>query len=169
MGLCIRLDIQETDLASMKKILPGLVRAIAVIAPAVCVPFVLLPAEAAANTLLQRSCRLDANDDTLTDESLFDRHSFAGAAGQSVTVFLNSRDFDPYLLVMTADNETIAENDDINENDVNSRLTVTLPKNGMYSVLANSYNHVGLGDYTLTVTSPIRTPQPLSDIPDDCR
>lgn len=145
----------------MKKILVGLGLAIAAIA--------LLPSAAVADTLLQRSCKLEATDDTLTDESLFDRHSFVGVAGQSVTVSLISNDFDPYVILLDAGNEKIGESDDISEDDINASLTVTLPDDGVYSVLANSYDEVGLGDYILTITSPMNTTQPASVLPEDCR
>ncbi|MEL6814068.1 MAG: PPC domain-containing protein [Cyanobacteria bacterium J06598_3] len=145
----------------MKKTLVGLGLSIAAIA--------LFPSTAAAVTILQRSCRLEATDETLTDESLFDRHSFVGAAGQSVTVSLRSNDFDPYVILLDGSNRKIGESDDISEDDINARLTVTLPDNGTYSVLANSYDDVGLGDYRITITSPTSMPQPETALPEDCR
>lgn len=145
----------------MKKILVGFGSSIAAIA--------LFPTVASADTILQRSCKLEATDNTLTDESLFDRHSFVGAAGQSITVSLVSNDFDPYVILLDARNQKIGESDDISEDDINARLTVTLPEDGAYSVLANSYDDVGLGDYTITITSPTSTPQPGSALPADCR
>lgn len=129
----------------------------------------LFPTVASADTLLQRSCKLEATDDTLTDESLFDRHSFVGAAGQSITVSLISDDFDPYVILLDAGNQKIGESDDISEDDINASLTVTLPDDGAYSVLANSYDDMGLGDYIITITSPMGTSQPVSALPADCR
>ncbi|MEL7351364.1 MAG: PPC domain-containing protein [Cyanobacteria bacterium P01_A01_bin.116] len=129
----------------------------------------LFPTQASAATLLQRVCQLDATDDTLSDESLFDRHLFTATAGQSVTVSLSSSDFDPYILLLDANNETLGENDDISQRNLNSRLTVTLPSNGQYSILANSQSNLGLGRYRLTITSPTHTEQRPTKLPTDCR
>jgi len=113
-----------------------------------------LPALAQAeDALLSVEGVLEPGDETLEDESLFDSYSFEGRAGQTVTIVLESVEFDPYLLLLDAQQEKIAENDDFSEENRNSALTVTLPEDGIYWVVANAYDAGGWGQYQLTVSS----------------
>ena len=87
---------------SLKKGLLGLGLAAAAIA--------LCSGQASANTLLERTCRLERNDPTLQDGSRYDAHQFAGLRGQTVTVLLESDDFDPYLIMEDPSGVRIGEN-----------------------------------------------------------
>ena len=52
---------------------------------------------------------------------------------------------------MDREGNIIEQNDDVNEQESNSRLEITLPDNGTYSVIVNAYEQGGEGNYTLTV------------------
>jgi len=78
-------------------------------------------------------------------------HTFAGQAGQAVTIILESEDFDTVLSLQTATGEEIAFNDDFGGS-LNSRIVAELPANGTYRVVARSYSGNG-GDFNLVVRS----------------
>lgn len=86
-----------------------------------------------------------------SDNSLYEEHYFEGRAGQTVTVMLQSNDFDTYLILVDPAGNVVGENDDMEPDNYNSALTVTLPQNGTYRVIANSYDQTGRGNYTITV------------------
>jgi len=85
------------------------------------------------------------------DDSLYDLYTFRGTAGQVVRVELESDDFDPYLFLIAPDGQQLAENDDISRDNRNSALRLTLPVNGTYSVLVNSYDPDSRGRYRLVI------------------
>jgi len=108
--------------------------------------------------------RLETSDPTLEDDSHFDTWIFEGRAGERMTATLTSNDFDTYLLLAVGtpgDMEIIDENDDSGDS-TNSRLEVTLPETGVYTLLANSYE-VDTGAYSLRLDiadGPSRTQYP---------
>ncbi|MEL6471063.1 MAG: PPC domain-containing protein [Cyanobacteria bacterium J06623_4] len=106
---------------------------------------------AKANTLLEELGSLSLGDDVLDDGSLYDQYTFSGSSGQYATIFLESDDFDPYLILLDPDGERISENDDTNRSDRNSRLVVTLPSTGVYTAVANSYESGKSGDYAIKI------------------
>ncbi|MEL6159737.1 MAG: hypothetical protein AAFR18_11000 [Cyanobacteria bacterium J06627_32] len=106
---------------------------------------------ALANTLLEELGSLTSGDAVLDDGSLYDQYTFLGSSGQYATIFLESDDFDPYLILLDPDGERISENDDTNRSDRNSRLVVTLPSTGMYTAVANSYESGTSGDYAIKI------------------
>ncbi len=111
------------------------------------------PTQLAQTVILEQSGRLERGDTRLQqDGSYYDVYSFEGRQGQSVTIRLESRDFDTYLILVDPDEKPIGENDDAADRDSNSTLTVTLPKNGTYQVVVNSYEGGGEGAYALRVS-----------------
>ncbi|MBD2579544.1 trypsin-like peptidase domain-containing protein [Oscillatoria sp. FACHB-1406] len=109
-------------------------------------------ASAGGATLLREEGILGPGASVLpADGSLYQEYPFSGRAGQSITLALESPDFDTYLLLLAPDGRKIAENDDISDNDSNSLLNVTLPATGQYRVIVNSYDSSGRGRYLLTV------------------
>ncbi|MGB8689603.1 MAG: tetratricopeptide repeat-containing serine protease family protein [Microcoleus sp.] len=80
--------------------------------------------------------------------SLFEKHSFEGRGGQSVTITVESRDFDIFVLIFGPDGKPLAQNDDVSRS---TSVTVTLPASGRYSVIVNAFNKGEGGRYTLTV------------------
>lgn len=113
-----------------------------------------LPETAIAQTLLQEQGQLEPGDAVLeADGSLYDRYSLEGQAGQQITITLESSAFDTYLLLINADGNKIGESDDIDQTNSNSSLTITLPANGTYTIVVNSYDNTGRGSYRLTVNA----------------
>ncbi len=86
-----------------------------------------------------------------SDSSLYDEYTFDGEEGQSVTVTLDSSDFDTYLAVFTPDDKLLEEHDDVSQTDSNSEISVTLPMTGTYRVIVNSYDAKGRGMYNLKI------------------
>ncbi len=86
-----------------------------------------------------------------SDGSLYRVHAFEGRAGQSVTINLASPDFKTYLALIDPIGQSIGENERVSQNDNNSRLTVTLPRTGIYRVIVNASDRRGRGRYILTI------------------
>lgn len=102
--------------------------------------------------LLEEQGTLGENSQVLqSDGSLYDEHTFTGRAGQTITVSLESQDFDPFVIVVGPDDQVLGQNDDASPRSLNALLTVTLPATGTYRIIANSYDRTGRGSYTLTV------------------
>ncbi|QQE65132.1 hypothetical protein GFS31_18170 [Leptolyngbya sp. BL0902] len=78
-------------------------------------------------------------------------HTFNGTAGQSVSITLDSDDFDPVLILINAKGESIASNDDISPTNTNSRIDITLPGTEQYLLLVTSFEFEGQGSYRLAV------------------
>ncbi|WP_375501369.1 trypsin-like peptidase domain-containing protein [uncultured Nostoc sp.] len=93
---------------------------------------------------------LKNGDRTLPNNSYFHTYVFEGKAGQQITIEMNSQQIDPHLyLLLPAKERLIAQNDDISPKDFNARLTVTLPENGIYYLLANTFEAGESGSYSL--------------------
>ena len=93
---------------------------------------------------------LKNGDRTLPNNSYFHIYAFEGKAGQQVTIEMNSKQIDSHLyLLLPAKEKLVAENDDISPKDFNARLTVTLPENGVYYLLANTFEGGESGSYSL--------------------
>ena len=110
------------------------------------------PGSVWADTLIKEAGTLnETTDSRLEDGSLYDAFEFSGSSGQQVTIVLESREFDPYLILVDPNGERINENDDISRNNLNSRLVLVLPSTGTYTVYANSYDATKSGEYNITV------------------
>lgn len=80
-----------------------------------------------------------------------DGWTFSASGGSQVTieVMAISADLDPYVYLYGVDGQLIAENDDIVLlTDMNSRLVVTLPTGGVYTIVVGSPFSAG-GEYEL--------------------
>jgi tetratricopeptide (TPR) repeat protein len=85
------------------------------------------------------------------DNTLYDTYTFTGRAGQTITIVMESLGFDTYLLLLDPNQKKIAENDDYGNGNLNAVISITLPQDGTYTVLANAHDAQGRGQYTLTV------------------
>ncbi|MEB3359529.1 MAG: trypsin-like peptidase domain-containing protein [Synechococcales bacterium] len=102
--------------------------------------------------ILQEQGVLQAGSNVLpADGSLYEEHAFQGQAGQTVTINLQSSDFNTYLILIGPNEQVIDQNDDMSPNSRNSELTVTLPVTGTYRAIANAYDASGRGSYQITV------------------
>ena len=101
--------------------------------------------------ILRQQGRLGPGNPTLQDGSYFQEFNFQGRAGQRIRLRLASDSFDTYLLLLDQASNTLAENDDASSRTTNSELTVTLPRDGQYSVIVNAYNQGEQGEFLLVV------------------
>jgi tetratricopeptide (TPR) repeat protein len=111
------------------------------------------PNQPTSTTLLSANSSLIPGKSSVlpSDGSLFEQHNFEGRADQSVTITVESRDFDTYVAIFGPDGKLLAENDDISKSNSNSSLTVTLPASGRYVVVVNAYKKGERGRYNLTI------------------
>ena len=86
------------------------------------------------------------------DGSLYDFYPIEGKEGETYTIYLESDEFDAFVALVDSNGNTIQENDDISQENSNSRIRVTLPEDGKYNVIVNTYDEDGSGQYILTVT-----------------
>jgi S1-C subfamily serine protease len=115
-----------------------------------------VPPRSQTGFILQEQGVLDSSAQVLqSDGSLYREHTFQGRQGQQVTVSMQSNEFDTYLILLDPSGELVDQNDDIcnsqSQQCTNSQITVTLPSNGTYTVIANAYDSSGRGRYTLSV------------------
>ena len=96
-----------------------------------------------------------SQDDEIVDvdgvEHYVDVHEFTGQANQTVSVYLESHDFDPIVILLDANGEMMEVNDDLDDKNPNAGLTVTLPDSGEYYLLVTSVEPSGQGTYGLRV------------------
>jgi hypothetical protein len=100
-------------------------------------------------TVASERGRLDNKDSMLDRGTYGDTYSFVGARGEPVRVSLESDDLDTYLYLYDATGYLVAEDDD-SGSQLNSRLVMTLPDDGVFLVVVTSYGRE-TGDYTLEV------------------
>lgn len=80
-----------------------------------------------------------------------DTWTFQGSAGDSVTISLDSDDFDPVVELYTA-NDSLLTSDDDGGGNFNSLISnFVLPSDGQYSILARGYVGTARGEYTLSL------------------
>ena len=85
---------------------------------------------------------LARGDATLDDGSYADFHAYRGRRGERVSIALESADFDAYLLLgigPPASLDIFADDDD-GGGGTNARLDVTLPEDGRYTIVVNSFD-----------------------------
>lgn len=110
------------------------------------------PQPQTTGVILQERGELASGDLVLGDDgSLFDVYEFSGEAGQTVTITLESTEFDPYLILVDSSGKAIEQNDDASSSNTNAFLRVRLPQTGTYQAIVNSYDRTGRGRYQLTV------------------
>ena len=101
------------------------------------------------------SGELSADDPMLSaDGTHYDLWLYEGSKGEEVTVTMRSEDLDAYLIAgfgSLSDFSTLSEDDD-SGGDLDAEIVITLPEDGMYTILANSYE-AETGSYTLSVES----------------
>ena len=95
---------------------------------------------ALAQSILQKDGNLAPMEDTYT---------FDGTAGQTMTIELESPDFDTVLQLKGPDGQLLTSNDDYGVT-LNSTIVIELPKTGTYSAIATSYSGLG-GSYQIEV------------------
>lgn len=110
------------------------------------------PSPPRGNLLLRERGELRPGDLVLQEDgSLYDVYRFEGREGQTVTITLESPDFDTFLWLLSEAVRPIAQNDDVAPGNTNSALQVRLPYTGTYFVWVNAFDNTGRGRYQLTV------------------
>ncbi len=129
------------------------------------------PALAAAQTPIRfgdtLSGRLEAGDPKMEDESHYDLFTFQGTQGQRAVITLRSDAFDTYLAVgrMQGSELDVVDSDDDGGGGTNSRIEITLPETGTYTVRANSLGAGETGDYTISLALGVAPPPPPPPTP----
>jgi len=98
---------------------------------------------------------LSRSDVLLNSDSTYAQAwTIQGRAGQTITIDLESDDFDSYLFLR---GPGISGGRDFQDDDsggnCHARLTATFPQTGEYEVVVNSQEHYATGAFTLSVTS----------------
>ena len=102
------------------------------------------------------SAALEKTDTQLNNQRLIDLYQFEGKAGQSVSISLESDEFNPVLQLFYVDQSgpqpkyvPIAKNDDRGPADFAAQLNLPLPKDGLYYIGAIASQEGALGNYKL--------------------
>ncbi|MEO1591085.1 MAG: pre-peptidase C-terminal domain-containing protein [Cyanobacteria bacterium J06632_22] len=95
---------------------------------------------AQANPILEKSGAL---------EPMRDEYSFTAEAGETLTIELESPDFDTILSLLDPSGAELEVNDDYNGT-LNSAIVITIPESGEYTAVAGSFSGQG-GAYDLVV------------------
>ncbi|MBN1478248.1 hypothetical protein JXA47_15945, partial [Candidatus Sumerlaeota bacterium] len=92
---------------------------------------------------------LAQGDQLLDDGSFMDVYNLQLMQGQSVSIRLNSPDFDTFLIVEPPQGEPLV-NDDFGGT-LNSGLDFAAPAAGQYRVIVNAYSPGDSGNYSLSI------------------
>lgn len=95
-----------------------------------------------------------SGDKTLPDNTYFHPYAFQGKAGQTIVIEMEGQQIDPGLMLYYYDQKAqktslVEQNDDVSTQNFDSKLTVTLPKDGAYIVLASVFETGEAGDYSI--------------------
>lgn len=108
------------------------------------------PEEIALNDLV--SGVLGADSDVLPDGSFFNAYIFEGQRGQRIAVEMTSQDLDPYLILLSEENDSLYLEDDDSAGEFNARVETVLPEDGSYIILANAFARGEQGRYNLRLS-----------------
>jgi len=87
-------------------------------------------------------------------QNSFNSHNFTARAGQSVTITAESSDFVPVLILLDPQGKNIAVSRQVNRNQFQSELQITLPQNGVYTLQVGGANSaVQSGKYSLKIAN----------------
>lgn len=99
---------------------------------------------------------LDGEDPKMHDGTPYDMWSYVGRSGETVRITLRSDDFDAFLSIGTVENGvfTAMESADDGAGGTDSRIDLTLPFAGEYTIRVNSLSpRRATGDYVLRIDS----------------
>jgi hypothetical protein len=111
------------------------------------------PAAGAVNASGGANGRLEAGDPRLDSGEYFETYTYAGRAGDQLTISLTSTAIDPYLIVLDPFGEKVAEIDDSAGYGLDVVITVNLPVDGSYVIIATSAYPDEVGVYRITVST----------------
>ncbi|MBE7386190.1 MAG: trypsin-like peptidase domain-containing protein [Leptolyngbya sp. SIO1E4] len=96
--------------------------------------------------------QLGSSSDVLPDGSYFNAYVFEGRQGQRIQIEMVSQELDPYLILLSQDGDALYLADDDSAGNYNARLETTLPVDGAYVIIANSYAEGQEGRYDLSLS-----------------
>ncbi|MGK7918621.1 MAG: trypsin-like peptidase domain-containing protein [Trichodesmium sp.] len=103
------------------------------------------------NGLIEVKGNLDRESNLLpVDNSYYDLYAFEGRAGQKISIDMSSNQIDSYLILLNSNGQELAQDDD-SGGQKNARIIITLPEDGTYKLLANSYEAGESGNYQLKI------------------
>jgi hypothetical protein len=117
-------------------------------------PFTLtLESDSAASTSVSENANINYGD-TVNGQTIDINtpvvFTFSGKANETVNISLSSSEVDTYLVLADLNGKSIAENDDIDNNNTNSYVEAVLPANGDYLIGVFGYEK---GSFELTLES----------------
>ncbi|MGB3514066.1 MAG: trypsin-like peptidase domain-containing protein [Microcoleaceae cyanobacterium] len=105
------------------------------------------------NALVEVDGNLDSESKILpVDNSYYDLYAFEGKSGQKISIDMSSEQIDSYLILLSSNGQELAQDDD-SGGEKNARIVITLPEDGTYKLLANSYEAGQSGEYKLKIES----------------
>ncbi|MEB3340598.1 trypsin-like peptidase domain-containing protein [Okeania sp.] len=103
------------------------------------------------DALIKVKGNLDRESNVLpVDNSYYDLYAFKGRAGQKISIDMSSNQIDSYLILLDSKDQQLAQDDD-SGGEKNARIIITLPEDGTYKLLANSYEAGESGEYELKI------------------
>ena len=103
---------------------------------------------------------LSTSDERLDNGKYADAYTFSGRRGERIQVTLESSAFDAYLMLIPPDGAgDLIENDDGPDGSTNSRIDLTLPADGDYTIGVTSYGAGETGAYRFTAGPSLGTPR----------
>lgn len=100
---------------------------------------------------------LTVEDDTLSDGSAYKVYYFQATAGDSLTIYLSSRDFNTHLILADSADQVL-NSDDNSGGRCNSYLSYVVPVTGLYEIFATASTRAEIGQYQLTLQRGIQPP-----------
>lgn len=116
------------------------------------VPGITKPPEAIALGASVQGQLSDQSNVLPSDNSFFNAYTFEGRAGEQIDITMTSSQLNPYLLLIAPDGTDIGQDND-SAGGMNARLVITLPENGVYTILANSADAGEVGAYSLQLAA----------------
>lgn len=108
--------------------------------------------------------RLSDADPVMADRSAFATWFYEGRAGEQITVTMRSSDFDAYLHIGHQGGSATIATDDDGGGGTHAQLNVTLPRDGLYVIVANMLSSGNSGAYTLELTSRSASAGPTTNL-----
>lgn len=80
------------------------------------------------------------------------RYEFEGQEGDVITISLSSDEFDTLLELFDSNGTRLMANDDIDSDNLNSEIEITLPVDDVYQIVVSAFDPPPVGEFTLTLT-----------------
>ena len=127
---------------------------------------VALPARAQTQIAIGQmmSGALNMADPVFTDGTHYKQFTFYGQAGQTVQIDVISSDFDAFCLLLDANNNELARDDD-GGGGLNARITRSLTYTGMYKIVVNTYRSGSYGNFTVALQASGGMPVAMAPTP----